>query len=63
MPRRRGDEPLALAGNTLRLLLYNVFRGLLIATCRAPTSSPRAFEDTFTELATTLAQPDGGDVR
>lgn len=52
-------EPLAVPGTTLRVLLYNVFRGLLLAHAQSPdVVTARVFEDVFTELATTLAAPD-----
>jgi len=49
-------EPLALPGSTLRLLLYNVFRGLLLAHAQSPDLIPRSvFENVYTELARALA--------
>jgi AcrR family transcriptional regulator len=52
----RRSEPLALPGATLRLLLYNLFRGLLLAHAQNPDLLlPGMFEDAYTDLARTLA--------
>lgn len=48
-------EPLALPGATLRLLLYNLFRGLLLAYAQNPELPPSLFEDAYTGIARELA--------
>jgi AcrR family transcriptional regulator len=54
-------EPLALSGSTLRLLLYNIFRGLLLAHAQSPDLVSRGvFEDTYADLASALAVIDPG---
>jgi AcrR family transcriptional regulator len=48
-------EPLPIPGATLRLLLYNVFRGLVIAHAQSPELvPPEVFEDAFTKVAEAL---------
>jgi AcrR family transcriptional regulator len=53
--RARG-EPLARPGVELRLLLYNLFRGLMLAHAQSPeVVTGEGFEDAFTTVATALA--------